>query len=163
MAEAWAAAVRREAARPGGSLAREYAGVAGRLSRLYLHELPVQEALGWLARHMRALCDADVACAGSWWSSEQDHGALVERIRHAAETAREGLAPVDADAVADGWVRRLEHDLTAGAGVGLFAFLATAFAPVRRSPRSERDAASLPERSAEDSDRSDHDRRGGRT
>jgi hypothetical protein len=165
MAEAWAAAVRREADRPGGSLAREYAGVAGRLARLYLHELPVQEALGWLARHMRALCDADAACAGSWWSPEQDHGALVERIRHAAETTREGLLPGDTDA--GGWVRRLEQELQIrvddGAGAGLFAFLATAFAPVRRSPRSAGAAASLPERSAEDTDRSDDDRRGGRT
>ena len=57
LARAWQLAVRREARRR-NPLARAYLRLAGRVSRLFLTSLPVQEALCWLARHVRALSEA---------------------------------------------------------------------------------------------------------
>ena len=56
LARAWQLAVRR-AARRRNPLARAYLRLAGRVSRLFLTSLPVQEALCWLARHVRALSE----------------------------------------------------------------------------------------------------------
>jgi hypothetical protein len=108
----------------GNNLATAYAGAAGRVSRLFLTSLPVQEALCWLARHVRALSETAV---WRFWQA-QDHGALVERVRHACETAREALGPDDG-AVAAG-LELLEAALAdRGAGVAVATFLATAFRP----------------------------------
>jgi hypothetical protein len=112
------------AARCRNALAREYLRVAGRASRLFLTSLPVQEALCWLARHVRAL--SETSCWGFWRG--QHHGALVERIRHACETTREALGPADG-ATATG-LRFLETALVdPGAGVAVATFLATVFGP----------------------------------
>ena len=55
LARAWRAALARAARRPDGDAARAYLSVAPLLSRLFLTSLSVQQALGWLARHVRAL------------------------------------------------------------------------------------------------------------
>jgi hypothetical protein len=123
LARAWRAAVRR-AARQRNGLARRYLRLAGRLSRLFLTSLAVQEALCWLARHVRALAEA-----GRWgfWQA-QHHGALVERIRHACEAARDALGPDDGATAAG--LQLLETALTdPAAGVTVATFLATAFRP----------------------------------
>jgi hypothetical protein len=144
MAEAWTATVRPDPgllASAGPALGRGYAAAAGALARLYLRSLPLQEALGWLARHLRALTDprdgapGPAGPAGAWWSAGQDHGALVERVRHAADVARDEIA----DGAVTGWLAELEMALAAsdGGGARLAAFLATAFAPVRRTQELE--------------------------
>ena len=54
-------------ARPAGraaTAARAYLSVAPLVSRLFLTSLSVQQAFGWLARHVRALCDG--ADLGAW-------------------------------------------------------------------------------------------------
>jgi subtilase family protein len=123
LARAWQLAVRR-AARRRNPLAREYLRLAGRVSRLFLNSLPVQEALCWLARHVRALSES---AGWSFWQGQQ-HGALVERIRHACETARDALGPDDG-ATTEG-LHLLEAALTdPDAGAAVATFLATAFRP----------------------------------
>ena len=73
LARAWSQEVRRAADR-GVPPAREYREVAGRLSRLFLTSLPVQEALCWLARHVRGLVEAARPGSGTgrttarWWN-----------------------------------------------------------------------------------------------
>ena len=86
LARAW-----RDEVGQGTAPARAYARVCGRLSRLFLTSLPFQEALCWLARHVRAL--AEDARLAPWQA--QHHGALVERIRHAIDTAQDALAVDD--------------------------------------------------------------------
>ena len=128
LARAWRSAVRR-AARRGNVHARRYLRLAGRLSRLFLTSLAVQEALCWLARHLRALAEA-----GRWgfWQA-QHHGALVERIRHACEAAREALGPDDGATAAG--LQLIETALAdPGAGITVATFLATAFRPCDSSP-----------------------------
>jgi hypothetical protein len=128
LARGWQAGVRR-AARRRNPLAREYLRLAGRVSRLFLTSLPVQEALCWLARHVRALAET-----GRWsfWQG-QHHGALVERIRHACETIRDALGPDDG-AVAAG-LERVETALAGpDAGVRVATFLATALCPAQMAP-----------------------------
>ena len=97
----------------------------GASSRLFLTSLPVQEALCWLARHVRALSEG---ARWTFWQG-QDHGALIERIRHACETVREALGPDDgatkAGVAAPGDGAR--RSPVPGAAVG--TFLATAFRP----------------------------------
>jgi hypothetical protein len=128
LARRWQRGVRR-AARGRNPLARQYLRLAGRLSRLFLTALEVREALCWLARHVRAL--AETAGWGFWRA--QDHGALVERIRHACEAAREALGPDDG-AAATG-LRRMETALgDAGAGAAVATFLATALCPGEMAP-----------------------------
>jgi hypothetical protein len=123
LAEAWLHQVQRVVAED-NTLAQAYARVAGRVSRLFLTSLPVQEALCWLARHVRALSEA---ARWRFWQA-QDHGALVERIRHACETAREALGPDDQAIAAD--LQLLETALAGpGAGVAVATVLATAFRP----------------------------------
>ena len=90
LARAWHLGVRRAARRP-NPLARAYLRLAGRVSRLFLTSLSVQEALCWLARHVRALSEG---ARWAFWQG-QDHGALIERVRHACETIREALGPDD--------------------------------------------------------------------
>jgi hypothetical protein len=124
-------------------LAREYAAVSRRLTRLFLQSLPFKEALVWLARHLRAVC---AAAGDSWWLPGQDHGALVERIRYAAETLR-GILPPGQEPAAR-WAQSLERalgDPRAASAVGSFvgAFLASSFAPVRRSQGVERGPSRL--------------------
>jgi hypothetical protein len=122
-ARAWRGRVRR-AARQGDQRARDYLRVAGRLSRLFLTSLEVREAFCWLARHVHGLLEAGPMTR---WR-DQHHGALVVRIRHAIETAREALGPGEADPAAR--LRSLETvfaDTDAGATVG--TFLASTFAP----------------------------------
>jgi len=123
LARAWQLAVRRAARRP-NPLARAYLRLAGRVSRLFLTSLSVQEALCWLARHVRALSES---ATWSFWQG-QDHGALIERIRHTCETVREALGPEDGATTAG--LQLVEAALAhpeAGAAVG--TFLATAFHP----------------------------------
>jgi len=123
LARAWQLAVRR-AARRRNPLARRYLRFAGRLSRLFLTSLEVQEALCWLARHLRALSET---ARWTFWQ-EQNHGALVERIRHACEAARDALGPDDLPTAAG--LRLLETALAGpGAGAAVGTFLATAFHP----------------------------------
>jgi hypothetical protein len=124
LARAWRAALAREAWRPDGDVARAYLSVAPRVSRLFLTSLSVQQAFGWLARHVRALCDgADLV---AW--CRQDHGALVQQIQYALEIVREALGPAERNATTA--LQKLE-DAIAVAGVGAAAgtFLATAFSP----------------------------------
>jgi hypothetical protein len=94
LARSWRRVLRRQAtAGDAGSraLARSYLRVAPTLARLYLRALPVQESLGWLARHLRTLAEpAPGRGPLSDWRG-QDHGALVERVRHAVDTLREEL------------------------------------------------------------------------
>jgi hypothetical protein len=128
LARGWQRAVRR-AARRRNPLAREYLRFAGRVSRLYLTSLPVQEALCWLARHVRALSES---AAWSFWQG-QHHGALVERIRHACETTREALGPDDGATAAG--LHLLETALAGpGAGAAVATVLATAFQPGDMTP-----------------------------
>jgi len=94
VARAWRGAVVR-AARRGRPAARDYLAVAARTSRLFLTALPVQEALCWLARHVRALTES--ASIDLW--SLQDHGALVERIRHALDTVRESVGADETETI----------------------------------------------------------------
>jgi hypothetical protein len=123
LARAWQLGVRR-AGRRRNAHARQYLRLARRVSRLFLTSLPVQEALCWLARHVRALSET---ARWSFWQA-QHHGALVERIRHACEAAREALGPDDGATTAG--LQRLETVLGhPGAGVALATFLATAFYP----------------------------------
>jgi hypothetical protein len=155
LAEAWAAAVRAQAggldhdgagADVRGGLGADYARARGLLARLFLRSLAFQEALCWLARHLRALCEAPGGEAGSWWSASQDHGALVERIRHAADMAAEALRrePSTAAREAAHWVTALERILDDGSGAAVASFVRAAFsgsaalasrvAPVRTGP-----------------------------
>jgi hypothetical protein len=123
LARAWRRGVRRAARRP-NPLARAYLRLAGRVSRLFLTSLPVQEALCWLARHVRALSES---ARWTFWQG-QDHGALIERIRHACETVREALGPDDG--VTETGLQLLETALAdPGAGAAVGTFLATAFRP----------------------------------
>jgi len=123
LARAWRLGVRRAARRP-NPLARAYLRLAGRVSRLFLTSLPVQEALCWLARHVRALSES---ARWTFWQG-QDHGALIERIRHACETVREALGPDDG--VTDAGLQLLETALAdPGAGAAVGTFLATVFRP----------------------------------
>jgi hypothetical protein len=122
LARAWLQEVR-AAANRGVPPAREYLEIAGRLSRLFLTSLPVQEALCWLARHVRALAEA---ARPALWTG-QDHGALVERIRHAIDTAWDAVDVSGADAT------RLQalDGLFAGAeaGIAVSTALARIFGP----------------------------------
>ena len=124
LARAWRAALVREARRPDGDAARAYLSVAPLLSRLFLTSLSVQQVFGWLARHVRALCDG--ADLGAW--SRQDHGALVQQIQYTLETVRDALAPGERHATTA--LQVLEEALAvAGAGAAVGTFLATALAP----------------------------------
>jgi hypothetical protein len=131
-ARLWQAAVRR-AARRGHPMALAYLRVAGLVSRLFLTSLSVQEALAWLARHVRALLESgDV----DLWR-RQDHGALVDRIRHTLDTIMQALGSDDAEAAVT--VRALETvfaDTDAGAAVA--TFLASAFRPVEMAADGEK-------------------------
>jgi hypothetical protein len=123
LAEAWRCQVDHVFAE-GNTLAHAYTRVAGRVSRLFLTSLPVQEALCWLARHVRALVES---ARWAFWQA-QHHGALVERIRHACEAARDALGPDDGAVAAK--LRMLETALAdPGAGAAVATFLATAFSP----------------------------------
>src|SRR5204862_3125505 len=100
-----------------GAAARLYLRMAGRLSRMFLTSLAFQEAVCWLARHLRALREGG---RPALWLG-QHHGALLERIRHALETAWDALAP-DEDETAAG-LQALEAalvDPAAGASVATF-------------------------------------------
>jgi len=123
LAEAWRHGVE-QAARRRDPFARRYLRLAGRVSRLFLTSLPVQEALCWLARHVRALAET---ARWTLWQA-QHHGALLERIRHACEAARDALGPGDRATTAA--LRRLEMALSGpGADAAVARFLATAFSP----------------------------------
>jgi hypothetical protein len=95
LAQAWLDEIQR-AVDGGLAPARDYARVAKPLARLFLTSLPLQEAVCWLARHVRALVESGPA---DLWS-RQNHGALVERIRHAIDTAWDALAAGHPDAAA---------------------------------------------------------------
>jgi len=112
------------AAGRGAAPARAYARVAGRLCRLFLTSLPVQEALCWLARHIRAL--AESASPALWQG--QHHGALLERICHALDTALDALGAGDPDALP---LQALAAAVAgAGAGAAVASVLARIFSPV---------------------------------
>jgi hypothetical protein len=157
MAEALRAAVARAGegaeGRADGGPPGDYARVAGRLCRLYLTALPVRAAFDWLGRHLHALAETAVRGRGGWWSTTQDHGALVDRVRFALDTVRAALDPADPVAA---WAVAMEELLSDGgddgaaAGAGLHAFLARALAPVMREPEST-------------SRRDEDDRRGGQS
>jgi hypothetical protein len=124
LAEAWREEVRRGLQRRRAP-AREYAFLARLLSRLFLTSMPVREALCWLARHLRAL--AESAPLESW--KGQHHGALVERIRHAIDTAWDAIAATDPDAATR--LEALETALDApDAGAAVANVLARALCPV---------------------------------
>jgi Subtilase family len=131
MAEAWDAAVRR-AARRRDPVAAGYLRLRARLVPCFLHSLEAQEALAFLARHLRAICETGGA---SWWGSSQDHGALRVRIRHAVDVLRDSAA----DPAVKDWLELLDGAIDPQDSLGLGflrspleLFLATAFAPVRR-------------------------------
>jgi hypothetical protein len=157
MAEAFRAAIERAARGDGDDgarrQARDYAFVGGRLSRLYLSSLPVRAALSWLGRHLHALAESAARGWGGWWSTPQDHGALVDRIRFALDRVRAALDPGEPAAA---WAEATESLLTGGAddgaavGTAIHAFLARALAPVMRELEST-------------SGRTDDDRRGGQS
>jgi hypothetical protein len=96
-----------------------YLRVRGQMSRLYLRSLAVQDALGWLARHVRALPPE---------APERDHGALNERILHAVDACRRG-----ADGALAAWLAALEASLRAADGDRIASLLAVALAPAKRS------------------------------
>ena len=79
LARAWRAALAREARRPGGDAARAYLSVAPLVSRLFLTSLSVQQAFGWLARHVRALCDG--ADLGAWMSPGSRRARTADPVR----------------------------------------------------------------------------------
>jgi hypothetical protein len=111
LAEGWEAALRRwldgaRAVDGESGLAAGYARVRGALVGCALQSRPAWEALIWLARHLRAV--AESGC-GSWFSAAQDHGALIDRIRHAAEVLAQALPPNQRDAAR--WLARLEAAL----------------------------------------------------
>jgi hypothetical protein len=56
---------------------------------MFLRALPLQEAFGWLARHVRALADTAPGTASPCLRPDDDHGALIDRIRYAAEAIRD--------------------------------------------------------------------------
>jgi hypothetical protein len=153
MAEALAAALARTGAGEGGGPARDYARVGGRLCCLYLRSLPVRAAFDWLGRHLHALAETAARGGGGWWSTPQDHGALVDRVLFALDTVRAALDPGDPAAA---WAAAMEGLLSDGAddgavaGAALHAFLAMALAPVMREPEST-------------SGRDEDDRRGGQS
>jgi hypothetical protein len=155
MAEAFRTAVARAALRDddGGRRARAYASAGGRLCRLYLSSLPVRAALSWLGRHLHALAETGARGGGGWWSTPQDHGALVDRIRFALDRVR---AALDTGEPAAAWAEATESLLTGEAddgatvGTAIHAFLARALAPVMRELEST-------------SGRTDDDRRGGQS
>jgi len=124
LARAWRAALAREAWRADGDVARAYLKLAPRVSRLFLTSLSVQQAFGWLARHLRALCDgADLV---AW--CRQDHGALVQQIHYAVEAVRDALVCGELDATTA--LQKLEDAISAAdAGAAAGTFLATAFSP----------------------------------
>ena len=125
LARAWRAALAREARRPGGAAARAYLDVAPLVSRLFLTSLTVQQAFGWLARHVRALCDG--ADLGAW--CRQDHGAFIQQIQYALETVRDALVHGERNATTT--LQTLEDALAAtDAGAAVATFLATALSPV---------------------------------
>jgi len=122
LARAWRDEASRAAGR-GAAPARAYARVAGRLCRLFLTSLPVQEALCWLARHVRALAES---ASPSLWQA-QHHGALLERICHALDTARDALGGGDPDVLP---LQALASAVAgAGAGAALASVLARLFGP----------------------------------
>jgi hypothetical protein len=124
LARAWRAALLRETHGPAAALARAYAQIAPPVSRLFLTSLPVQQALGWLARHVRALCDA--ADLATWRA--QDHGALVQQIRYALEIVGESLPSGEGPAMAA--LQDLQEAIAAvNTSPAVGTFLAIAFAP----------------------------------
>ena len=132
LASSWHAAVCAAAA--SSALARAYLAAGPAVSRAWLGSLAVKEALCWLARHLHAIADAPGA--GAWWSSDQDHGALVERVRYAAECIRDAAAADPADPAAR-FASLLDTALgdfgDARAGTAA-ASLARHVAPVRTTP-----------------------------
>jgi hypothetical protein len=154
MAQAWDAAVRR-AAGGGDPLALGYARVRARLVPCFFRSLEVQEALVFLARHLRAICETDGA---SWWGPGQDHGALRVRIRHAVDVLRDSV--VAADRAVTAWLEVFEGALEPPAppalglsGSPVELFLATAFAPVRRGRGGGSGRVSYPSAVADDRQR----------
>jgi hypothetical protein len=122
LARAWLAAVH-TAADGGVSAARDYLQISRCLSRLFLTALPVQEALCWLARHVRALAES---ARPAFWQG-QDHGALAERIRHAIDTAWDAGDVSDTDAAQ---LQALDDILAApGAETAVSTVLARVFCP----------------------------------
>jgi hypothetical protein len=123
LAQAWQEEVRR-AVRRRSAPARDYARLAPHLSRLFLTSMPVREALSWLARHMRALAESGPLEA---WTG-QHHGALVERVRHAIDTAWDAIAASDPDAATR--LEALEAALSSpDAGAAVAIVLARALCP----------------------------------
>jgi hypothetical protein len=124
LAQAWRDEVRRARGRRLAP-ARDYARLAPRLSRLFLTSMPVREALCWLGRHMRGV--AESAPLESW--PGQHHGALVDRIRHAIDTAWDALAAFEPDAAAR--LEGLEAAISSpDAGVAVATVLARTLCPV---------------------------------
>jgi hypothetical protein len=123
LARSWMLEVRRAA--PGTEAARLYLRMAGRLTRLFLTSLAFQEALCWLARHLRALREGG---RPALWQG-QHHGALLERILHALETAWDALSPGEDETAAA--LQALEVALAdPAAGTAVATFLARTLHPV---------------------------------
>jgi hypothetical protein len=116
LAEAWDAMVRALGEEPLGA---GYLRVRAQMSRLYLRSLVVQDALGWLARHVRSLSPD---------APEHDHGALIERVLHAVDACRRGT-----DGPLAAWLSALEAALRVAGGDRIASLLAVALAPAKRS------------------------------
>jgi hypothetical protein len=121
LAVAWEESVRAAAAV--GPLGLGYLQARARLGRLYLRSPGVQEALGWLARHARALYPDDVLAPGPelgcWGSPTEDHGALAGRLLHVADTLRQALTysePEAGDPAVLAWLDAVEDALACSDG-----------------------------------------------
>ena len=133
MAEAWEATWRQALAGTprAARLAAGYARVRGRLARAALRSPAAAEALGWLARHARALSEEPSKQPQdrwlTWFADTGDHGALVDRVHYAVEALARA---VDGDAVAARWLARFTSALAAGGSNHVGAIFAEA---LRRS------------------------------
>jgi len=145
LAETWDEIARAGSDRP---LGRGYLRARGRLSRLYLRSLAVQEALGWLARHTRALVPGEGATAGerepeaaAWAAPTQDHGALPARILYVVDAVRDALGdgqPEPGDEAVISWLYEIEGALARADGADVARLmsmcLARASTLARRAP-----------------------------
>jgi hypothetical protein len=83
-ARGWESCLTKLASR--SALARRYLALRGHLVPLVLHASPLQDALFWLARHLRAL---RLYGSLSWPDNGTDHGVLSDRCLHALEVLGE--------------------------------------------------------------------------
>lgn len=73
----WARA--KEGTEPAGSLLARYLALRGRMARLLVQSLALQDAVGWVARHLMAVWVAEVEPSRA--GPQPDHRALLFRLR----------------------------------------------------------------------------------